>query len=409
MNGFKIPVALFDDADNITKTSKTVVHRIQKIELQDDYLQVVNFLKSYRGSIGTFNSYRREIEKLLHWSWNVAKKSIKDLKRDNIEQFIIFCQKPPKTWISLKKSVRFINQDGLRISNPNWRPFVATVSKSEFRKGKKPNINTFHLSNDSIKECFAILSSFFNYLIQEEYLFMNPIATIRQKSKFMRKRQGSAKIRRLSELQWKYIIKVVNELADNDPELHERTLFMMTALYSMYLRISEISASKRWNPCMNHFQRDSNGNWWFTTVGKGNKERQIAVSNSMLAALKRYRKHLGLSPLPSPADNSPLFPKIKGQGSVSNSTYIRTLVQKCFDNAISKLTEDNYLEEAEALNEATVHWLRHTGISDDVKHRPREHVREDAGHSSSAITDKYIDIELQERHKSAKNKLIVQE
>ena len=63
-------------------------------------------------------------------------------------------------------------------------------------------------------------------------------------------------------------------------------------------------------------------------------------------------------------------------------------------------------QEAESLMEATVHWLRHTGISDDVKIRPREHVRDDAGHSSSAITDKYIDIELKERHKSAKKKLI---
>ena len=41
-----------------------------------------------------------------------------------------------------------------------------------------------------------------------------------------------------------------------------------------------------------------------------------------------------------------------------------------------------------------MHWLRHTGISDDVKQRPREHVRDDAGHSSGAITDKYIDVEL---------------
>jgi hypothetical protein len=55
---------------------------------------------------------------------------------------------------------------------------------------------------------------------------------------------------------------------------------------------------------------------------------------------------------------------------------------------------------------ATVHWLRHTGISDDVKIRPREHVRDDAGYSSSAITDRYVDVELKERHKSAKKKKI---
>ena len=45
----------------------------------------------------------------------------------------------------------------------------------------------------------------------------------------------------------------------------------------MYLRISELAASKRWMPKMNDFARDSDNNWWFTTVGKGNKQRQIAV------------------------------------------------------------------------------------------------------------------------------------
>ncbi len=56
---------------------------------------------------------------------------------------------------------------------------------------------------------------------------------------------------------------------------------------------------------------------------------------------------------------------------------------------------------------ATVHWIRHTGISDDVKIRPREHVRDDAGHSNSSITDKYIDAGSRERYGSTKDKTIV--
>ena len=63
-------------------------------------------------------------------------------------------------------------------------------------------------------------------------------------------------------------------------------------------------------------------------------------------------------------------------------------------------------EDADQLANATVHWLRHTGISEDVKIRPREHVRDDAGHSSGAITDKYIDIELRARHGTARKKRI---
>ena len=246
-------------------------------------------------------------------------------------------------------------------------------------------------------------------MLQDEYVYMNPVALIRQKSKFIRKNQGQSPIRRLSELQWEYVITTAQKMAETNPDSHERTLFIISALYAMYLRISELTASKRWIPVMSHFHRDNDGNWWFTTVGKGNKERQIAVSNAMLKALKRWREYLGLSILPSHADNSLLIPRTKGNGPITNTSYVRKIVQHCFDKAMNELNKDGFREEAESLIEATVHWLRHTGISDDVKHRPREHVRDDAGHSSGATTDKYIDIELRERHQSAKNKPIMDE
>ncbi len=102
----------------------------------------------------------------------------------------------------------------------------------------------------------------------------------------------------------------------------------------------------------------------------------------------------------------PLILKNKGTGAITSTRQIRTIIQNCFDRAITLMRESNFNNEADQLQAATVHWLRHTGISDDVKIRPREHVRDDAGHSSSAITDKYIDIELRERHASAKNKPI---
>ena len=196
-------------------------------------------------------------------------------------------------------------------------------------------------------------------------------------------------------------------MAQENPKKHNKTLFILSALYSMYLRISELTATPRWTPKMSDFYRDQDGLWWFNVIGKGNKQRQIAVSDPMLNALRVYRKSLDLSPLlPLPSDNAPLIPKTLGVGPISSTNHLRKIAQACFDRAIERLKEDTFSDEADALLEATVHWLRHTGISDDVKHRPREHVRDDAGHSSSAITDKYIDIELRERHQSAKNKPI---
>ena len=152
--------------------------------------------------------------------------------------------------------------------------------------------------------------------------------------------------------------------------------FMLQLLYGMYLRISELAASSRSSPKMSDFFRDTNRDWWFRTVGKGNKMRQVAVIENMLEALKEYRNYLGCSPLPAPDDQEPLIPKARGSGGLQNSRVIRQLIQSCFDSAVKQLQTNNEHEEAEMLRSATVHWLRHTGISEDVKHRPREHVRD---------------------------------
>lgn len=395
----------FDSMDRLHKNASLVV--LPDTKFQSDFTHSLSFLRSYNGSLGTFNSYRREIERLLQWSWLVKGVCINALKHEDIEQFIRFCQNPPSSWIAAHKMPRYIEQEGLRVPNPNWRPFVATITKTARKQGASPSVSEFSLAQGSVVEIFAILSTYFNFLISEEYVVSNPVALIRQKSKFVRKRQLKSPVRRLSLIQWDAVLLAADTLALEMPEKHERTRFILSMLYGMYLRISEVVASDRWVPTMNDFARDSNGYWWFTTVGKGNKERQIAVSPAMLASLQRWRLFLGLSQLPSSADNTPLIPKIRGSGPMSDTAPIRRLIQQCFDLAAEQLRKSDQVDEADHLSGATVHWLRHTGISEDVKTRPREHVRDDAGHSSSATTDRYIDVELNARYLSAQKKQII--
>ena len=371
----------------------------------EDFHQAKNFLLSYQANSATFNSYRREVERLLQWAWQIAQKSVRDLKRADIEGYISFCQNPPPAWIGLKKLPRFLDKKGQRVPHPDWRPFVATISKTAHQHGQRPSRTDYRLSSKSLREIFTITGVFYNFLIQEDYTTLNPVLHIRQKSRFLQHHQSKAKVRRLTELQWHYVIETAEIMADNSP-VHERTLFIMTALYSLYLRISELAASKRWTPTMGDFYRDPDGLWWFSTVGKGNKARQIAVSDDLLKALRRYRIALGLSPLPLTGDATPLVAKQRGKGPMSSTSQIRIIVQACFDQASTRLRQDSFLDEADSLLAATVHWLRHTGISEDVKYRPREHVRDDAGHSSSVVTDRYIDIELRARHASSKKKRI---
>lgn len=369
-----------------------------------DFFYAHTFLIRYKNNASTFNAYRREIERFLQWVWHIHKTSIMTLKGQDIEAYLNFCKKPPQHWIGTQKVPRFVQQSERRMPNPKWRPFVATISKSACRKGQQPNTAFYLLSRKSLREIFTVVGSFYQFMIQEGATALDPTKQIRQKSYYFESQQYENKIRRLSNVQWDYVIATAEQMAKHSSE-HARTLFIVTALYSLYLRISELTATARWTPTMGDFHKDSDGLWWFTTVGKGNKKRDITVSDELLAALKRYRLTLGLTPLPAPKESIPLISKIRGQGPIRSTSQIRMIVQRCFDQTAARLKKENLIEEADGLLEATVHWLRHTGISDDIQHRPREHVRDDAGHSSKII-DTYLDTTRRDRHASGRKKRI---
>ncbi|MGK0249836.1 MAG: site-specific recombinase XerD [Oleispira sp.] len=371
-----------------------------------DLYHCLTFLQSYNGSQATFNSYRREVERLLQWSWFVQKKTLPSLRRLDIEEYLEFCQHPPLSWIGTKQVARFKNHQGDRVTNLDWRPFVSQITKVESQRGHAANNRHFKLSQKSLQAVFSVLSTFFNYLLQEDYGALNPVALIRQKSKYLQTHAYKEPIRRISNLQWDFVIETVELNAQKKPKQHERTLFIMNCLFALYLRISELVADERSIPTMGDFRADADNNWWLQVTGKGNKVRMITVSDDMLAALKRYRRALGLSALPHLSEPTPMIAKIKGKGPVTSTRQIRFIVQECFDQAHYRMSAQGLKEEALELRAATVHWLRHTGISEDVKHRPKEHVRDDAGHASMATTDRYIDTEMRERHASAKHKKI---
>lgn len=401
-----IPKPLFDTIAALDNDFNPVIDDYLKTltipNIREQYDLTLEFLRSYAGSNDTFNAYRREVERFLQWGWLIAQKPLKAIDRNDIRQFLEFIQAPPANWISIKNVPRFIQQQGLRIQNPQWRPFVARISKALHREGKKPNSLEYELTNKSIQALFAVLSTYFTFLQQEGYLEVNPVQLIRQKNRFLQRQQSQRVTRKLSNTQWNFVINTIEAQANADSS-YERYYFMISAFYLLGLRISELADTPGRIPKMGDFSPDKHDRWWFTTVGKGNKVRDVAVPNAMLDALKRYRLSRGLTPLPSRGENTPLINKERGRGGLG-TRQIRNLVQTCFDKAINCLRLANKHDEAQDLAVATVHWLRHTAISADVEHRPREHVRDDAGHENATITDRYIDTDRIARHESAINK-----
>lgn len=400
------PKALFDTVTSLDEPTPDCITRYLENfnipETSEEYRLSKEFLASYAGSQDTFNAYRKEAERFLQWAWIVAKKAVKSLDRNDIRRYIEFATNPPAEWLTDKSVARFINKNGERIHNTEWRPFVIRIGKAQRRAGQTTEGSQYHLHDPSRRALFAGLSTFFTFLQQESYIDINPVQLVRQKGRFLQKQQTTKVTRKLTDVQWGYTISAVEQLAHEDAQ-YERHLFMISAFYLLGLRISELAETPGRIPCMGDFAPDKQSRWWFTTVGKGNKIRDIAVPDAMLSALKRYRMSLGLPPLPARGEPTPLLNKQRGRGGLG-TRQIRNLVQFCFDRAILELARDGLNDEAQDLTVATVHWLRHTAISADVEHRPREHVRDDAGHENISITDRYIDIDRIARHESARLK-----
>jgi len=357
----------------------------------DDYRHTKEFLASYsKKSQDTYDKFRGDAERLLLWSWLVKGKSVVTLRRRDLEEYTDFVAKPDPNWQTDRTVKRFLTDSGLRVPNDRWRPF------------RSAGAGQGRLNTKSWQGLFSNLSVYFNYLMAEDYAFGNQIPIIKKNCPYLRKETGINMARRLSELQWEYLLNAAVSLADADPQ-HERTLFVIVSLKSLKLRVSELSERPSWLPVMSHFHRDHEGNWWFRAFGKGSKERDISISDDYLYFLKRYRQHRGLPALPSNDSNEPLIAsRVNNRGI--GSRQLRNIVEVALEESCHSLAKDGFEVEASELRAATTHWLRHTGASMEVAAgRELSHVQADLGHGSIRTTDElYVDSDNMERASSAK-------
>ena len=391
--------------------SKQFVETICKTipDAREDFLHTQAFLKSYsRKSEATYRGYRNEVERLLLWAWTVANKSVIQLKRPDLEAYFDFVHGPSSAWVGASVQDRFKIIGGESRQNKNWRPFAAKIAKEDRKEALSEGLSVetsrdgHLLSHEAMKICYSAVSCYYDYLTDEGYAFGNPIPAIRKQSPFLIKGATQKNIKRLSDLQWDYVLESAQTAADGSPD-HERTLFVIAMLKTLYLRVSELSDRANWQPAWKHFWQDSDGNNWLKVLGKGNKIRDISVPNALSPYIDRYQKYRG-SINTTFGVNSTLVSKNRGTGGMT-SRQLRRIVQQGFDLAYDRMMTEGFTEEAKALREATTHWLRHTGASQDIATRPLKHMADDLGHASMGTTDQvYIQSDMKERARSGKTR-----
>ncbi|WP_434668182.1 tyrosine-type recombinase/integrase [Aeromonas sp. NJAU223] len=371
------------------------------------YELAVDWLLEQRHSENNYKTYRSELTTFFHWCFAELAISPKDLTRRIMMRYLDYCQAPPATLIAYRNVAQFVQDKewGERLPNPLWRPFLG---KRELGR-ELP----YRLSEQAMKTKLAILSSFFQFLVQEEYMDRNP-ALLLQRVNSPVQPQQEEQSQSFSELQWTYVMQAAEQLAEENPAQHERSRFLICLMYACYLRISEVAARPGFSPVMSQFRRDAKTGVWgyFIPRSKGGKRRTVAVSQALLDALKRYRTFLGLSALPAPGEQTPLFIRHKAaahgreQGELNANLGIRQLrelVMAVLEQAAHLAEQDGFAQDAAEMRSLTPHSIRHTGITHDINlnGRPLSHVQADAGHDSIDTTSKYLHTGHSERHESA--------
>jgi len=226
----------------------------------ESYLVVRSFLRSYAGNQATFNSFRTHVERLLLWSLIMAKKSILDIRRVDAEMFMEFCLHPPAEWVGPVVKSRFVRLGGRKrlesdeyIVNKDWRPFSSTVTKRDRKiaveSSKDLATRPYQMAQGSVAQVFAVCGSFFQHAMDEGLTESNPFRAIKQKSIYKQRTVLDVSARSLTELQWSFVIDCAEQMATEDPR-HERTLFIVATIFSMYLRISDLFGRENWRPSM---------------------------------------------------------------------------------------------------------------------------------------------------------------
>lgn len=363
-----------------------------------------NFL-SYIGrnkSEHTYIRFRNDVERFLLWSFEFQQKPVDEFRKTDILDFIDFCVKPDVSWIADASRDRFVLENSFFKTNPDWRPF--RVSRNKLMVDHTPNKNKYRPSQQTITSTFVGLAAFYRHLMDEEICYGNPVSIAKRDCKHLVKDSQVQSVKRLTDEQWQYVLQAAENLIAKD-DIHERNLFIVAAMKTLFLRVSELSARQEWMPVMAHFWTDETENWWFKAYGKGKKIRDVTVPANFLIYLKRYRVWRGLSPLPYAGEQEVLVEKIRGRGGLT-SRHITRLVQEVFDLAHDLMKSQRGSDAAQKLKQASTHYLRHTGASMEIERdRPLKDLSEDLGHASSATTDTvYVQVERKKRAESGKKR-----
>ncbi|HEV3431128.1 MAG TPA: tyrosine-type recombinase/integrase [Paraburkholderia sp.] len=381
LDALELPADL-DGRDGVNRA-----HGRTQIAAANDLEAIRAWLARVVDSKATFETYRKESERLLLWAIVQLGKPLSSLTHEDLLAYQHFLADP-------QPAARWVAGGGRKHARDDarWRPFYGPLSAT------------------SQRQAMVILNTLFAWLVSAGYLAGNPLSLSRQRA-----RRAAPRITRYLERElWDDVKAYVDSLpreSAREREHHGRTRWLLTLLYLGGLRISEVGTNT-----MGDFfvRRDGAGveRWWLDVLGKGERRRLVPATAEMMSELARYRIARGLAAQPSPHETTPLVLPIGKSTKPLTRTALHTIVKAIFAGAAQRLREmDGAADSAQAqaraarLEAASAHWLRHSAGSHmadgDVDLRL---VRDNLGHASISTTSLYLHSDDDTRHRETDEK-----
>ncbi|MGF6604704.1 integrase/recombinase XerD [Paraburkholderia sp. GAS448] len=375
LDALELPAAL-DGRDGVNRAGGR-----RQIAADNDLEAVRAWLARVADTKTTFETYRKESERLLLWSIVELGKPLSSLTHEDLLAYQRFLAdpQPRERWVAGGR--KFPRDD------PRWRPFHGPLAAT------------------SQRQAMVILNVLFAWLVEAGYLAGNPLSLSRQRA-----RRAAPRVTRLLERElWQEVKTYIDAMpreTDRERERHFRARWLFTLLYLGGLRISEVSGNT-----MGRFfcRRDAGGHerWWLEVLGKGDRERLVPASAEMMVELSRYRRERGLSALPSPHEDTPLVLPLGQSIKSLTRAALHTIVKGIFAGAAAtlRLRGDDQAARAAQLERASAHWLRHSAGSHMADgNLDLRLVRDNLGHASLSTTSLYLHSEDDQRHRETEEK-----
>jgi integrase len=193
-----------------------------QLAAHNDLDAVRAWLSNYADTKTTFDTYRKEAERLMLWAVVQRGKPLSSLTHEDLQQFNAFLAdpQPASRWVS-RKDDGSIGGKYPR-GDARWRPFNGPLSAASQRQAR------------------VILNGMFTWLVDAGYLRGNPMALLRQRAK----RSAPRVTRYLSVSLWDEVKHFVAQLPQETTAqraYYARCRWLTTLFYLQGLRLSEVA------------------------------------------------------------------------------------------------------------------------------------------------------------------------